>query len=357
MNGHLLSLVLPRVRELTAYHLERHDAGIKLDQNENGLGLAEPIREEIARRLVDVAVDRYPIPGQPVLREALARATGWPAEGIVVDNGSDQLLHTFARTFLEPGRVALAPTPSFFVYSLAVRLAGAELVEVPLDDNYRYVVDALLEAVAERQPHVVFLCSPNNPTGSTLQFAELERIVAAAPGMVVLDEAYWEFAGWNARELMNDHPNLAIFRTFSKALAMAGIRLGYLLVQPEFRDEIVKVQPPFPVDCLAREAALVGLEHYDLARERAREIVKARDALYQRLEALEGIEVFPSQTNFLLIRARGGAAATYRGLLERGIVVRDVSAHPLLRDCLRVSIGTADENESVYTALRDMMTP
>ena len=118
----------------------------------------------------------------------------------------------------------------------------------------------------------------------------------------------------------------------------------------------MKVQPPYPVDRLSREAALVGLEHYELAHERAREIVQARDALYQRLEALDGIDVFPSQTNFLLIRARAGGTPTYQGLLERGIVVRDVSAHPLLRDCLRVTVGTAVENESVYTALCDMMT-
>ena len=241
------------------------------------------------------------------------------------------------------------------MYSLAVRLAGAELVEVPLDGNYVYVVEEILDALSEHAPHVVFLCSPNNPTGTALRPAELERIVEAAPGVVVLDEAYWEFAGWNAHELMNDHPNLVIFRTFSKALAMAGIRLGYLLVQPELRNEIVKVQPPYPVNRLSREAALVALEHYELARERAREIVNARDALYLRLEALDGLDVFPSQTNFLLIRSRGGGPATYQGLLDRGIVVRDLSAHPLLRDCLRVSIGTAGENESVYAALRDMM--
>ncbi len=352
--GALTALVRDNVRALRAYQLQSHDAPIKLDQNENGLGTPGVIRDVLDERLRSLPLQRYPAPGQPRLRRAIAEAFQWTPEGVLVGNGSDQLLHTVARALLEPGRVVLSPTPSFFVYSQASLAQGATVVEVPLDADYRYDVEAFVRAVDEHAPHVVFLCSPNNPTGMGLSLDAIRRIATAAPGIVVLDEAYWEFAGRTARPLLDELPNLLLFRTFSKALGLAGIRVGYVLLQPELRAEVVKVQPPYPVNLMSTEAALVGLEHSDVAAAQARRLVTYRDALYQRLTGLAGVTVFPSETNFHLLRTRLGAKKTFEAFLRRGIVVRDVSAHPLLSECLRVSVGTEEENDAVYEALRGM---
>ncbi len=176
-----------------------------------------------------------------------------------------------------------------------------------------------------------------------------------APGIVALDEAYWEFASWNARKLLDSFPNLAIFRTFSKAFAMAGIRLGYVLTAPAVAAELRKVQQPYPLNRLSQEAARATLRHTELARERAGEIARARDGLYRRLAALAGVEVFASRANFLLFRTRLGARRTFEGLVERGVLVRDVSGHPLLREMLRVGVGTPEENETFFRALQETL--
>lgn len=352
--GALSALVRDDVRALTTYRLESHEAPIKLDQNENALGVPEPVKRALRERWEALALHRYPVPGQPRLRRAVAEACRWDADGVLVGNGSDQLLHTLARALLEPGRVALSPTPSFFVYAQAALAQGAQVVEVPLSAEYRYDESAMLLAIERHSPHVVFLCSPNNPTGLGLSLDALARIAAAAPGVVVVDEAYWEFAGESARALADEHPNLVLFRTLSKALAMAGIRVGYALMEPELRAEVVKVQPPYPVNHFSTEAALLGLEYSELAASSARAIVAERERIYPRLAAVPGITAFRSETNFHLIRTRYGARATFTELVKRGIVVRDVSGHPLLADCLRVTVGTPAENDAVCAALEDI---
>ncbi|HSF14404.1 MAG TPA: histidinol-phosphate transaminase [Vicinamibacteria bacterium] len=347
----LLSLVRPVVRELVAYHLDRHDVPVKLDQNENAYGLPELVRAELEQRLHQLPLHRYPTPGQPELREALSQATGWPPEGILVGNGSDELLHTLAHTFLEPGRTAVAPTPSFFVYAYTARLAGARVLEVPLTAELAYDVAALLSAVEADAPHVTYLCSPNNPTGTTIARDALEEILRTTPGIVALDEAYWEFADWTARELLDEHPNLIVMRTFSKALALAGARVGYLLAAPELTREVIKVQQPYPLNRFSIEAARVVLRYRDAAREQAMRIVTERDRLLEELHGLEGVEIFPSSTNFFLFRTRLGAKRTFEALLSKGVLVRDLSAHPLLPEMLRAAVGTRDENERFAGAL------
>ncbi|TDI43581.1 MAG: histidinol-phosphate transaminase [Acidobacteria bacterium] len=353
MQDDFTSLILRRVRALTAYRLDPHPASVKLDQNENTLGPPEPILAEMEERLRSIPLFRYPTPGQPEIRAALSKAFDWPAEGILVGNGSDELLNTIALAVLEPGRVALAPTPSFFVYGQAARIQGADVVEVPLTENFEYDVDAFVDAVSKHAPHLVFLCSPNNPTGTVLSVEGIRRIVTSAPGLVVLDEAYWEFCGENGRALLDELDNLLIFRTFSKAFGMAGLRVGYVLLQPSLRRQIVKVQQPYPLNRVSQEAVLAALSHYDLVLARAAEIAATREALGTRLGELPGVEVFPSRTNFLLFRTSLSGDDTFQGLLERGVLVRNVSAHPRLQNLLRATIGTEEENESFYAALRE----
>lgn len=349
------SLVRPALKRLIPYHLDRHDVPVKLDQNENTLGCLEIVRRELIAALETAPLHRYPSPGQPEILELLSKAHDWPESGILVGNGSDELLHTLAEGFLEAGRKSVAPTPSFFVYAYTSRLMGAECIEVSLTPDMKYDLASLLDAVEEHQPTVVYLCSPNNPTGSVLEEGEIASVLEKSPGVVVLDEAYWEFASWNARALLDSFPNLAIFRTFSKAMAMAGIRLGYVLTSPGIASELRKVQQPYPLNRLSQEAARATLQHADTLRQRAREIAKMRDRLYELLAAMAGVEVFPSRGNFLLFRTRLGARSTFDGLLSRGVLVRDVSAHPLLGEMLRVGIGTPEENETFYRALNETL--
>jgi histidinol-phosphate aminotransferase len=349
------ALIRPALKELVPYHLDRYDVPVKLDQNENTLGCLEVVRRELIASLETAPLNRYPTPGQPEILEMLSNANDWPEAGILVGNGSDELLHDLALGFLEAGRTSVAPTPSFFVYAYTTRLMGAECIEVSLTPGMEYDLDRLLDAIEAHHPTVVYLCSPNNPTGSVLAPEAIEAVLDRAPGIVALDEAYWEFASWNGRRLLDSFPNLAIFRTFSKAFAMAGIRLGYVLTAPAVAAELRKVQQPYPLNRLSQEAARATLRHADLARERAGEIARTRDGLYRRLAALAGVEVFPSRANFLLFRTRLGARRTFEGLVERGVLVRDVSGHPLLREMLRVGVGTPEENETFFRALHETL--
>jgi histidinol-phosphate aminotransferase len=354
-NTSLLSCVRPAVRNLVPYHLERHDVPLKLDQNENTAGVPKSIRNLINDRLKRIALNQYPAPGQPELRSALSKLNDWPAEGILVGNGSDELLNTLALSVLEPGRRALYPAPSFYFYGLVTRIVGAEGIEVPLRSDLQYDVEAIVKGVETLEPHVVFLCSPNNPTGSTLSEGAIRRVVESAPGLVVLDEAYWEFHGWNGRELLDDCPNLLLFRTFSKAFAMAGLRVGYLLGRPELTEQIEKVQQPYALNRLSCEAALMAIERHDVFEQAAQETADERERLYERLGRLDAVTVYPSRANFLAFRTHGGARKTFEGLLERGVLVRDVGAHPLMRDTLRVGVGTPEENETFFQALSEVL--
>ena len=298
---------------------------------------------------------RYPAPGQPEIRSALSKLNDWPTDGILVGNGTDELLTMLAFSVLEPGRRALYPSPSFYFYDQVTRVTGAEGIEVPLRRDLQYDVDALVRGVETFEPHVVFLCSPNNPTGSTLEEGEIRKVVESAPGLVVLDEAYWEFHGWNGRELLDEYPNLLIFRTFSKAFAMAGLRVGYLLARSELVEQFAKVQQPYPLNRLSGEAALMAIERHEVFEKSARETAAERERLYESLGRLDAVTVYPSRANFLAFRTHVGARKTFEGLRERGVLVRDVGAYPLMRDTLRVGVGTPEENETFLRALNEVL--
>ncbi|MGH9321489.1 MAG: histidinol-phosphate transaminase [Vicinamibacteria bacterium] len=347
-----VSWIRPAVKALNAYHLEPHDVAVKLDQNENGLGVPAPVRDALLDSLRRAPLHLYPSPTRAEILGTLSEMSQWPREGILVGNGSDELLHALAESFLEPGRKSVSPTPSFFVYSYTTRLVGATSIEVPLDERMRYDVDAILAAIEEHQPAVVYLCSPNNPTGSTLGPEEMERVLEGAPGVVALDEAYWEFASWNARALLDSHRNLLIIRTFSKAMALAGLRLGFVMAAPEIAIEMRKAQQPYPLNRLSIEAARAAWAHIGLLRERALVIARERDRLYERLREMRGVAVYPSKGNFLLFRTALGAAKTFQSLLGAGVLVRDVSSHPRLPEMLRVAVGAPEENEAFYEALK-----
>jgi histidinol-phosphate aminotransferase len=328
---------------------------VKLDQNEVSSGCPQSIRDAIQGALQEMDFNRYPALHPGDLQEALGKLNHWPADGILIGNGSNDLLLTLALSILEKGRKALVPTPSFSSFSTVSRLAGAEVIEVLPEGDLSHPVEHYLDGIDEFRPAVVFLCSPNNPTGTSMSLEDIEKVVRRFPGFLVVDEAYFEFAGSSARPLLPDYPNLLLLRTFSKAAGLAGLRVGYMLAHPEIAAEIGKAQMPYAVNQFSRTAALAVCRHYDSIRTRAREIADRRDSLFERLSKIDGIQPYPSAANFILFGCAAGARPVFEGLLSRGVLVRDLSSHPLLPTALRVTVGSAEENQRFLSAMQETL--
>jgi histidinol-phosphate aminotransferase len=309
----------------------------------------------LGERLAEVAINRYPSPAHDELAQAIRARFAVPDEaGLVLGNGSDELITMLAVATARPGAVHLAPQPSFVMYELSARLAGSRFVGVPLRADFSLDVDAMLSAIAAHRPAVVWLAWPNNPTGNAFAPDDVEAVLAAAPGLVVLDEAYQPFAQDTWMQRLRDNERLVVLRTVSK-LGLAGLRLGYLAAAPQWVEHLQKVRPPYNVNVLTDAAARFALEHLGVLDAQAARIRAGRDLLAQRLQELPGVEVFPSRANFVLVRV-ADSERTERGLRSRGLLIKDLGRmHDLLRNCLRLTVGTEEENRLLLEALRDSL--
>ena len=350
------SLVREEVRALARYHVVPAEGLVKLDAMENPYRLPEGLAEEMGRRLAAVAVNRYPDPALPALRERLAAAMrAPPGQALLLGNGSDEVLQILALAVARPGAVALSVEPSFSMYRMSAIAAGLRYRGVPLARGFELDEAAILAAIEAESPALVWIAYPNNPTGNLFSRESILRIVQATPGLVVVDEAYNAFAGGAtlAGEL-GRHPNLVLVRTLSK-LGLAGLRLGCAIGPREWMDELEKLRLPYNVNALTAAAAELLLDHLDVLEGQTRRIVADREALAASLAALSGVEVFPSAANFLLVRVPDAPRA-FEGLRARGILVRILhGSHPLLAHCLRITIGTPDENRLLVEALRSSL--
>jgi histidinol-phosphate aminotransferase len=329
---------------------------VKLDAMENPYALPAELARALAERLAAVPINRYPVPSYARLKQRIRERLGVP-EGaqVLVGNGSDELITMISVATARPGATVLAPAPSFVMYELGARLAGSRFVPVPLAADLSLDADAMLAAIAEHRPAVVWLAYPNNPTGNCFERATIERILAAAPGLVVLDEAYQPFALDTWMDALPAHDHLVVMRTVSK-LGLAGIRIGYLAAAPRWVAEFDKVRPPYNVSVLDEAAAEFALEHLDVLQAQCARLRADRETLAAALASVPGVErVFASRANFLLVRV-ADSAATHAGLRERGVLVKDVGRmHPLLVGCLRLTVGTPAENAAMIDALRDAL--
>ncbi|MCO5100780.1 MAG: histidinol-phosphate transaminase [Burkholderiaceae bacterium] len=328
---------------------------IKLDAMENPYPMPPQLRRALGERLAQVAINRYPAPAHEALEQAIRERFAVPDEaGVVLGNGSDELITMLAVATARPGAVHLAPQPSFVMYELSARLAGSRFVGVPLRADFSLDRDAMLAAIAAHRPAVVWLAWPNNPTGNAFESADVEAVLAAAPGLVVLDEAYQPFAQDTWMHRLRDHERLVVLRTVSK-LGLAGLRLGYLAAAPRWVEPLQKVRPPYNVNVLTDAAARFALGHLDVLDGQAARIRAERERLSQALRELPGVDVFPSRANFVLVRV-ADSGRTERGLRSRGLLVKDVGRmHELLRNCLRVTVGTEEENRLLLAALRESL--
>ena len=343
--------VRAEIRALSAYVVAKADGLVKLDANENPFGLPAQVRAEIAAAAANVALNRYPDGGADGVKAALRRALALPdAVSLVLGNGSDEILQMLTTLVAQPGAVVLAPDPSFVMYRLCALYAGVRFVGVPLRADLTLDVDAMLDAIEREEPALVWLASPNNPTGNLFDAADVERIVRAAPGMVAVDEAYGAYADASFLPRVLEYPNLVVVRTVSK-VGMAGVRLGYAAAHPTWIAEIEKVRPPYNVNALTQAVVPVLLNHEELLREQVATIRRERARVAAALAMLRRVTVFPSQANFVLIRVPD-APHWFATLRDAGILVKNVSAmHPLLENCLRITIGLPAENDALLDAL------
>jgi histidinol-phosphate aminotransferase len=323
---------------------------VTLNANENPHRLPEALRRRIAAAVADVAINRYPDGPGDALRQALARHHRLPsAAGVLLGTGSDEIIQLLSTLVARPGASVLAPEPTFVMYQAYARFAGLRYVGVPLRADFSLDLATMLSAIEREKPALVWLATPNNPTSRAIPLPAIERIVAAAPGLVAVDEAYAEFGGESLLARVTDFPGLIVVRTLSK-VGFAGARLGYAVAHRAWIDELDKVRSPYNVNALTQAVVPVVLESADLLREQVQAILAERARLAAALAERPGVAVVPSDANFLLVRVPD-APAYAAALRERGVLVKNLhGAHPLLANFLRITVGTPPENDALLSA-------
>ena len=348
-------LVREEILAAKAYHVAEAEGMVKLDAMENPYAFPEDLRARLAERLARVDLNRYPEPTGRVLRERLAETMAVPAGmELLLGNGSDDLIQIVTLTLARPGAAVLFPEPTFAMYRANAVLSGMRPIGVPLREDLGFDAAAFLARVKAEQPALVYLAYPNNPTGVLYDEAEVLEVLRAAEGLVVLDEAYHAFAKRSFMSRLAEFPNLVVMRTISK-LGFAGIRLGYLAASVAWVREFNKVRQAYNVNALTQAVALFALEHLDRFEDQAERVLAERGPLGAALAQLPGVSVFPSAANFLLVRVPDADRA-YEGLRRQGVLVRNFhGAHALLAQCLRITVGTPEENRILLRALNEVL--
>jgi len=347
-------LIRPEIRALSAYHVPDPGECVKLDAMENPYHWPDELIGQWLEQLRDVEINRYPDPSARELTAALHEAMQVPAGmQLLLGNGSDELIQMILLSVARPDRVVLAPEPTFVMYRMIAEVVGMRYVGVPLNADFSLDADALFDAVEEHRPAVVFLAYPNNPTGNLFDADAVVELVERAPGLVVVDEAYAPFTDASFMPRLGGFDNLLVLRTVSK-MGLAGLRLGLLAGAPRWLGEIDKTRLPYNINVLTQASASFALQHIGVLQQQAQQIRSDRAELAQRLAAIDGLAVYPSEANFILFRTPPAQAGRiFDCLREQGVLIKNLSgAGAALADCLRVTVGTPDENEAFLRALQ-----
>ncbi|MCH8179804.1 MAG: histidinol-phosphate transaminase [Proteobacteria bacterium] len=363
----LLNVFRPDVLAMHAYHVQDAAGFIKLDAMENPFTLPAALQAELGQRLGAVALNRYPGVRINDLHTALRAHAGVPAEfGLVLGNGSDELISLLSVACAQPGAVALAPLPGFVMYEAFARQNGLRFVGVPLTRDFELDGPAMLAAIREHKPALTYIAYPNNPTANLWDEAVIEQVIAAVaangeaghPGLVVIDEAYQPFASRSCLDRLaaepQRQPHVLLMRTLSK-FGLAGVRLGYMMGRADLIEQVEKVRPPYNISVLNTEAALFALAHADEFARQAETIKAERERLLAALAGMPGARAYPSQANMILVRVND-AAGVFAALKARGILIKNVAGlHELLANCVRLTVGTPAENDALIAALAEIL--
>lgn len=344
------------LRSLEGYHSPQVTVDVRLNTNESPMPPPEAWREAVAEELSGIAWHRYPDRSARALRDAIAAWHEVAPEQVFVANGSNEVLQTLLLTYAGPGRTVATFEPTYQLHAHIARITGATVVEGERAADFTLDPTEVERVLRSARPHVTFLCSPNNPTGVVEPPERLDQLLELAPGLVVVDEAYAQFAEWSALARVDEGVPMAVVRTFSKTWSMAASRLGYLVGPRWLVAELEKVVLPYHLDAVKQIAGRLALDFVDDMDARVAEVIAERQRLVAAM-ADHPLDVFPSGANFVLIRPRTiGGRALWQALLDRGVLVRDCSGWPRLADCLRITVGTAAENDAFLAALHDALT-
>ncbi|HWJ03766.1 MAG TPA: histidinol-phosphate transaminase [Verrucomicrobiae bacterium] len=352
MEFSLDKLIQPAIRDFKPYEAKNYPGVIKLDANENPFAWPEGLKERI---LDQVGFNRYPDPEAKNLRDKISGYTGVYFDNIMVGNGSDELIQMLLMAFGGVGTKTVVATPTFTMYSLATRYTGGQVVEVPLTNGDTLNVEGMLQAAADPAVRLVIICNPNNPTGNAFPLADIKRVIEGTDKLVIVDEAYFEFAGNTLAGELNSYPNLVVLRTFSKAFGMAGLRIGYLMAGLPVINVLQRVRQPYNSNTFSQMAGVCALEFLPQFQNQVEQILAERDRLLSFLQGLKLERVYATDANFILFKPVGLAQQLFQRLLEEKVLIRYMGKLPVVGETLRVSVGLHAENSQFIETLSALM--
>jgi histidinol-phosphate aminotransferase len=344
-------LIRPAVRGLTAYHVDETPVRIKLDAMENPFSLPPVMRREIAALVKNVRINLYPDPSAKILKKAIASFWKMNPEQMILGNGSDELIQAVILAF---GGPVLVPIPTFAMYEITSRALAQKVVTVPLDKSFDLDAGRMISKAKAAKAKILFLACPNNPTGNRFSDTAIRRILEETDAAVVIDEAYYSFSGKSYLPLLKQYPNLIILRTLSK-IGLAGLRIGVLVASPGVVGELNKIRLPYNINSLSQTAAVSVLKHRSVVNRQISLLISERKKLYNAFSKLPGVTAYPSETNFILIRTDADASLIHRKLKQAGILIKNLSKPGPLQNCLRITIGTPEENKEFIGTLRTIL--
>ncbi|MFQ5451902.1 MAG: histidinol-phosphate transaminase [Nitrospinaceae bacterium] len=346
----LIQLVREKIKTLKSYQVENIDCEIKLHANESPYPPPEELLRDFQESVREFQLNRYPDPDCQTLKKTISRMIQVPPDHLVIGNGSDELIQLIMQVFCNEGDKILFPDPTFAMYSIIAKGLGLTPVPVPLNGRWDVNSGCILETLEGAPPRVVFISYPNNPTGNCYSEDEIRKVIEGFQGIVVLDEAYFNFSGKTFIKDLRKHNNLVILRSLSK-IGLAGLRVGYGVADPVIIEQVNKVRLPYNSNTLSQAFAARLLENFSPVQKQIDTLTKERDRLLQALAEIKFVTVFPSDSNFILFRLEKEGGRIFRNLMENGILVRNLSSHPRLENCLRVTVGTREENDLFLTKL------
>ena len=345
----------PQIAEIEPYDPKYLPARIMISANENPRPLPHEVQAKIEAAITQVDLNRYPDPLANPLRKLIGQAWGYDREYVLMGNGGDELLFDFALCWGGPERTMLTCPPTFSVYEANAVLTDTQVVSIPRKSDFSLDEEAILSRVAQGDIDYAILTSPNNPTGNITSPAFIEKLLETSDTLVMVDEAYGEFGGESMIPYLDRYPNLVVLKTFSKAYALAGVRLGYVLANPQVIREFIKVRQPYSVDAVSQAIGEVVFENRARFEPGIREIIEERGRVMEALRTLPGVTAYPSDSNWILFSMEDAGAA-WQYLYDRGVLVRDFSSAPMLEGCLRATIGTPEQNDAFIRGLRDFLS-